>query len=148
VQRSTTGSKDYSKVVTLAHYSVKEYLISERSLQSRATRYNIQDIACNEFIAKSCLGYLLQFRASDSVSYESMQESKLALYAAKFWITHTQAVTQKAEALNRLIMELFSTGNGAYLNWARMYDSDQRSANPRFDKTLSEVRAPLYYMRH
>ena len=35
-QRFTTGSKGHSKVVTLAHYSVKEYLISDRSLQRRA----------------------------------------------------------------------------------------------------------------
>jgi hypothetical protein len=144
-QTFTTGSKGHSKVVTLAHYSVKEYLISERSLQSRAARYSIRDIACNEFIAKSCIGYLLQFQASGSVSYESIQELKLTQYAAKFWITHAQAVTQKAEALNRLIMELFSTENGAYLNWARIYNADQPLSDANFVLPLAEVPSPLYY---
>jgi hypothetical protein len=144
-QRFSTSSKDHSKVVALAHYSVKEYLVSKRILQSRAARYSMQEIVCNEFIAKTCIGYLLQFQVEGSLSDESIQESKLAQYAAKFWITHTQAVAQKTEALNGLIMELFSTVNSAYLNWARIYDPDQPWQNPNFGKTLAEVPAPLYY---
>ena len=141
----TASSNSSSRFVALAHYSVKEYLVSERSFRSRASRYSIQDIACNEFIARSCIGYLLQFQEPDFLSDESIQESKLALYAAKFWIKHTQAVSQNTEALNRVIMELFSTGHGAYLNWARIYDPDQPWHQANVKKHLSEVPAPLYY---
>jgi hypothetical protein len=70
-ERFPTSSKDPSKFVVLAHYSVKEYLTSERSLQSRAARYSIQDIACNEFIVKSCIGYLLQFQEPGSIPFTS-----------------------------------------------------------------------------
>jgi hypothetical protein len=70
---SSRLSKSTQKVVALAHYSVKEYLLSERCRQSRAARYSIQHTPCNEFIAKSCLGYLLQFQVSDSLSHESLQ---------------------------------------------------------------------------
>ena len=49
------SSGSTGKVVLLAHYSVKEYLISGRCRQDRVIRYNMQDITCNEFIAKSCL---------------------------------------------------------------------------------------------
>ncbi|KAF2811529.1 uncharacterized protein BDZ99DRAFT_559599 [Mytilinidion resinicola] len=47
------------QIVALAHYSVKEYLVSERCRQSRAARYSMQHTPCNEFIAKCCLAYLL-----------------------------------------------------------------------------------------
>jgi hypothetical protein len=57
--RKSSGST--GKVVLLAHYSVKEYLTSGRCRQDRVIRYNMQDTTCNEFIARSCLGYLLQF---------------------------------------------------------------------------------------
>lgn len=137
--------KNDSKIVALAHYSVKEYLTSEQILQSRAARYGIQEISCNEFIAKGCIGYLLQFQVLGSLSNENIQESKLALYAAKFWIAHTKAVAQKAEALNCLIMEFFSTGNSDYLNWARMYNLERPWKVPGFNRKLAKVPAPLYY---
>lgn len=117
------------KVVALSHYSVKEYLISERILQSRAAHYSMQDIACHEFMAMSCIGYLLQFQPG-SVSHRDIQGSELALYAAEFWIWHARAVAHKAEALNSIIMELFLTRNDSYLNWARMYDPDDPEDNP------------------
>jgi hypothetical protein len=142
-----TATEDHlstKRIVTLAHYSIKEYLSTERILQSRAARYSIRGIDCNEFIAKGCVSYLLQFQGSDPFSSATIQESKLALYAAKFWITHTQAAAPNAEDLNRLIMELFSTENRAYLNWIRIYTLDRPWVLPEFDKTLSEVPDPLY----
>jgi hypothetical protein len=42
-------------------------------------------------------------------------------------------------------MELFSTGNGAYLNWARIHNPDQPWKDAEFEKPLAEVPAPLYY---
>ena len=102
------------KFVALGHYSVKEYLVSERIRKGPAARYSMQPATCNEFIAKSCLGYLLQFQ--ESGCFVDNAKFKLARYSAEFWITHAQAASQKAEALNRLIMELFSTGDGAYRN--------------------------------
>jgi ankyrin repeat protein len=142
---TATGKHSSTKrIVTLAHYSVKEYLTTEKILQSRAARYGIQGIACNEFIAKGCIGYLLQFQGPSPVSKATFQESKLARYAARFWITHTQAAAQNAEDLNCMIMELFSTENGAYLNWSRIYNPDRPWERPNFDRTLAEVPAPLY----
>ena len=142
---TTKGDQSTTKVVAFAHYSVKEYLTSERILQSRAARYSIQDIACNEFIAKACIGYLLQFQTLDSLSSEKIQESKLALYTAEFWITHAKAAAPETEALSRLIMELFSTVNNTYQNWTRIYNLDDPRKGPNFDRILAEVPAPLYY---
>jgi hypothetical protein len=130
---TTPDQKSQSKVVSLAHHSVKEYLTSERVLQSRAARYGLQDTACNEFIARSCISYLLQFQTLGSVS-ESIQDLNLAIYAAKFWISHAQVVAGKSEALNYLIIEFLSTGNGAYLNWVQISDSDQRWNGKEFEK--------------
>src|SRR5437763_5494565 len=106
------GSVSTKKVVLLAHYPVKEYLISARCRQDL---YRMQNPACNEFIAKCCLKYLLQFQSSASFTDESIEESKLARYSAEFWATHVREASHKAEALNRLAMKLFLTGNDAYL---------------------------------
>ena len=139
------SSESTRKVVLLAHYSVKEYLISERCRQGRAAAYSMQNTACNEFIAMSCLKYILQFQSSVSFTNENIEESKLAQYSAEFWTTHVQMALHKSEALNRLIMELFSTGNDAYLNWIRICDLDRPWRDPDITRKLENVPAPLYY---
>jgi Ankyrin repeats (3 copies) len=140
--RESSGST--GKVVLLAHYSVKEYLSSGRCRQDRVIQYNMQDTTCNEFIAKSCLGYLLQFQRSDSFN-RYIQEFKLAQYSAEFWTSHVQALPYKAEALNRLIMELFSTGDGAYLNSIRISDPDRPLDRLNAERELVNIPTPLYY---
>ena len=77
----------YDKVaqsVRLAHYSVKEYLTSERIRDQPAARYTIQEIPANCFISASCLAYLLQFDQKDSLTSEHDKEFPLARYAAKY----------------------------------------------------------------
>jgi hypothetical protein len=139
------GYRPTENLVGLAHYSVKEYLISERRHQSRAEKYYMQDDSCNEFLATSCLGYLLRFEMSDSFPYVDVEESKLARYAAEFWITHTQAVGERGAALNHQIMVFFSKRNSAYLSWAKMYDPESPSLEPDFTRTLEDVPTPLYF---
>jgi ankyrin repeat domain-containing protein 50 len=133
------------QIIVLAHYSVKEYLVSERSRKGRAARYSMQDADCNEIIAKSCLGYLLQFQQSESFSSESIEEFQLARYSAEFGFGHAQAAVKQTETVSRLIMKLFSIRNGAYLNWIRIYDPDQPWQGVRFDRVLKRIPTPLYY---
>ncbi|KAF2488658.1 HET-domain-containing protein, partial [Lophium mytilinum] len=141
------SSNPTGQTVALAHYSVKEYLVSERCRQSQAARYSMQHTPCNEFISKCCLGYILQFSAPDSVSAETLLNFKLADYSARFWIRHAQLATSKEikDSLTRLILKLFSTRNGAYLNWIRLCDVENSWRDPDVARKLEDVRSPLYY---
>jgi hypothetical protein len=43
-------------------------------------------------------------------------------------------------------MKLLSTGDGAYLNWLRLYDPDERVWwTPNFRRELDSCPNPLYY---
>ncbi|KAF2132356.1 hypothetical protein P153DRAFT_272713, partial [Dothidotthia symphoricarpi CBS 119687] len=57
-------------VVLLAHYSVKEYLISERIRQSKASIYSMDPVLCHQHIAKCCIQYLLQFNTPHALTEE------------------------------------------------------------------------------
>jgi hypothetical protein len=100
-------SKPARRVVALAHYSVKEYLISGR-IQGRAALYSLQCTTSNAFIAKCCLGYLLQFQRPDNFCDETIVTYKLARYSAEFWLIHARAAKENKEGMNKLIMRLFS----------------------------------------
>jgi ankyrin repeat protein len=146
VVTAVTEKPKQGKAVLLAHYSVKEYLISERCRHGPAAKYSMQEPACNEFIAKSCLGYLLQFQSSDSFSDETIENSKLAQYSAEFWTTHAQAAaTANTESLNRMIMKLFSTKNDAYHNWIRIHDRDRPWRGSDVTRSLEKAPTSLYY---
>jgi hypothetical protein len=76
------------KVVVLAHYSVKEYLVSNRIQQGQARRYSMQAAACHSVIAQACLGYLSQFQKPECMSEDTLNKCKLAQYSAEFWASH------------------------------------------------------------
>ncbi|KFY91992.1 hypothetical protein V498_05197 [Pseudogymnoascus sp. VKM F-4517 (FW-2822)] len=142
-----------SWTVTLAHYSVQEYLISGRICQGRAAQYSMRPTACHSYIAKGCIGYLLQFEKGSFDRFESAgsihQVYKLAQYSAEHWITHTRDGEEGDNSLCYLATKFLSTGDGAYLNWLRLHDPDD---NPDIPWKMHNIRSglgsysnPLYY---
>ncbi|PQE33805.1 ankyrin repeat protein [Rutstroemia sp. NJR-2017a WRK4] len=132
-------------IVLLAHYSVKEYLVSERIRKSRMASYSMEGSVCHRFIARCCLRYLLQFDSPEALNEENFQEFALAKYTAQQWIPHAKAnIEDDIETLS-LILELMNTDNSAYLTWIQIHDP----ANPRegtdFNRTLWRIPSPLYY---
>jgi hypothetical protein len=47
-----------NRVLRFAHYSVKEYLLSNRIRTRRCAAYSIEESASHKILAKSCLAYL------------------------------------------------------------------------------------------
>jgi hypothetical protein len=142
-------SNTTSRTVTLAHYSVQEYLVSERICQGRAARYSMQPAACHGYIAKGCIGYLLQYEKGLFDRFESSRSLcdvyALAQYSAEHWIIHTRNAEEHDNRLTPLATKLLSTGDGAYLNWLRLTDPDELWRQPDFRRGLDQSPNPLYY---
>jgi ankyrin repeat protein len=146
IATSEEDSVGERKIVLLAHYSVKEYLISDRCALGRAGRFSMRTVSSNELIAKSCLGYLLQFADMEPITEVKLEESRLAPYAARFWYRHARLGREKDHEINGLIMQLFS---GAYLNWIRIHDPDPDPGSywkcPDLQREKDSIPSPLYY---
>ena len=82
------GNVDYEKtrVVQFAHFSVKEFLTSDRlaNIEADISRFHIQLEPAHITIAQSCLAILLQ---SDQDA-EGNSNSALYSYAARHWVDH------------------------------------------------------------
>jgi Ankyrin repeats (3 copies)/NACHT domain len=142
---TTESNQQY---LALAHYSVKEYLVSERIQKSTAAAFGIQEGNAHRFIAKSCLVYLLRFQEPHCINENNFYTYKLARYAAEFWIEHTQAAEaaeQDTEFTYQLVRELFTPANSAYVHWLRIYDPDYPWKDVDLTRTLNTVPGPLYY---
>ena len=98
------------EVLRLAHFSVKEYLVSDRIRNGRASMYTIAPNSANELIAQTCLAYLLQFGTVDCPEQSTIGDYPLAGYASHFWLEHVRLGRDTlSETLRTLVMELFKS---------------------------------------
>ena len=65
--------------IRLAHFSVKEYLVSRRIQDSEAAFYALQDSLVHEFIAQSCLVYLLHYSSHKDTGFEAEHWARFPL---------------------------------------------------------------------
>ena len=135
--------------VSLAHFSVKEYLVSGDIRIGPALHYNIVKNA-NDLIAQACLTYLLQFKEADLPDLFN-QDFPLALYAAQNWPQHFQEAEKVGSTieLERLCTELLMIQKNAFLNSVRIYwprdsDPDRRRYLLESNDHRDSI-SPLYY---
>ena len=98
----TVVNSNNSRVIQFSHFSVKEYLTSERlSTESGAvSQYYIAMEPAHLILARSCLGVLLSLDTSvdrwynkssdESGSLDGDEEMPLLKYAAEHWTSHAQ----------------------------------------------------------
>jgi hypothetical protein len=131
--------------VRLAHFSVKEYLVSDRITNGPAHQYSIREIHANVSISEVCLSYLLQFDSPDSLTSQNLKDYPLARYAAKYWTQHARVAGGNENILHQLIMELFMSKKDTYINWIRLFDTDRPWKERDITTSLIQVAPPLYY---
>jgi ankyrin repeat protein len=78
------------QVVQFSHFSVKEYLTSDRLANANGdvSPYHILPESAHTILAQACLSVLLDF--DDHVDKDTAKDIPLANYAAKHWVDHAQ----------------------------------------------------------
>ena len=142
----TTTSKDSKTYVRLAHFSVQEYLVSDRIQHGTAAHYSIREIESHGVLAEDCLAYLLQFDEPSSLTYETLKDSPLARYAAKYWVDHAKRAEQRpSKSATLLSMKLFMTDGEGFLNWIRIFDIDRVLHEADLSRGANALAPPIYY---
>src|SRR5271154_6015992 len=133
-QPSGSIAGDY---VRLAHFSVKEYLVSKRIQDGPAAQFSIQEIPANASIAEICVAYLLQFDKPDALTDQTVKEFPLARYAARFWTQHAQIAGENQDAMHSLIMELLLSKTHGYINCIRLFNPEYWNPEPDMIRKLT-----------
>jgi ankyrin repeat protein len=134
------GKQDSSRqIAMLAHYSVKEYFLSDRIRAGQASLYSMHHTKCHGILARSCLGYL------DLRSSEKLLEEKLANYCAEFWMAHVKQAGETNVKTAQVAVCFLSAENTAYLNWIQIYDPEHPCKRHNPANSLRTVPHPLYY---
>ncbi|ETS82683.1 hypothetical protein PFICI_04559 [Pestalotiopsis fici W106-1] len=106
--------------IQLAHFSVKDYLTSDR-LESKFARY-FQEISARSSIADVCLAYLLELEPQ---MVEVITNTfHFAEYSARYWASHAHVVEYHSQQTFELAAELFLDRSRIKM-WLLLSDSDE-----------------------
>ena len=133
----------HQHVVQFSHFSVKEFLTSDRLAASNleASHFYILPEPAHTVIVKACLGILLQ--SDNGVGNVKAKSSSLARYAAEHWVDHAQfekVSTHIEDAMRRL----FDPAKPYFEVWLNLYNIDRGWAEFENDSSLQRG-TPLYY---
>ena len=138
-----------SRIVQFSHFSVKEFLTSDRLATSNGdiSRHHIDLQPAHTVLAQACLGVLL--RSDDRVEEINIRNrSPLARYAAEHWVTHARD-NKVSSHLRRAMEYLFDLDQPYFAAWLQLHDIDTpalpSSSFQRFTPFSKSGATPLYY---
>ncbi|KAH9166005.1 ankyrin repeat-containing domain protein, partial [Lactarius sanguifluus] len=132
-----------SQVIQFSHFSVKEFLTSDRLATSKgdASYFHIIPEHAHTTLAQACLGTLLQL---DGIADDNPVEDRfpLAGYASWHWVEHAQfgKVSSRIEDGMR---RLFDSTKPHFAAWVQLHNIDDLWFN--FGDPPKDRGSPLYY---
>jgi ankyrin repeat protein len=144
--------KNYS-VVRFAHYSVKEYIVSEYHRQSNITGYHFSGVEAHHYITEALLIYIFDFKKGDTVNHYPQRYYNTALltYAAKYWPKHCQQIPGDSRETRLIgkIHQIFDPNEPThYMNWLKSYGQDYRAdgySRYHEGRNIADFPPPLYF---
>jgi ankyrin repeat protein len=138
-----------SKIVQFSHFSVKEFLTSDRlrtSEMGNIRHYHISLDAAHTILARACLTVLLQL--DENVDKKRLETFPLAFYAAQHWIDHAKYEDVASRIQDN--MEQFFNPSKPYLTaWTWIHDVDSHQVRETIDALEERPTRPegtaLYY---
>jgi hypothetical protein len=135
----------------LAHFSVQQYLSSERLKQSfpeamagvgMIFQEGLKKCGASGFITSVCLAYLCHL-GEQRPTDEIRSEFPLAQYSAQYWMDHAKPAEANKDIQDR-ILNFFLQQTHAYAVWGVLFDPDCPPAeNPRTHGI--PMATPIYY---
>jgi hypothetical protein len=134
-----------SRVTQFSHYSVKEYLTSERLVNAgkHLSRYHILPHSAHTILAQASLSVLLAL--DDQVDKESVTKYPLTIYAARYWVDHAQFGDVSSNIEDEM-ERLFDPSKSHFVTWVWVHDIDFPFREILFSPRPTQPHAvPLYY---
>ena len=111
--------------VKLAHYSVKEFLLSESIKSGLVSRYALEASLVHSFLVESCLAYMVH-----AGNVEDDKAMPLFDYAARYWIPHMdkfssmQSESESAHLPQAIMQQLFLSTT-VFSKWTAAYNLER-----------------------
>ena len=135
---------DGSSVIQFSHFSVKEYLTSERLAESKGiiSRFHVSMTLAHTIIAQACLGVLLQI--DEDVTKDDLERFPLAEYAAEHWPGHARFEGVSSNIQDGM-KRLFDPDSHHVSVCLWIYDPDEGTGESRSESPSQAKASPLLY---
>ena len=114
-----------SPVVQFSHFSVEEFLTSNRlatAQMGKLSRYHIALEPAHEILAQACLSTLLEL--DEHIDKKGLKEYPLAFYAARHWFEHVWPLdVPESLWIKEAMRQLFDGGKPQFLAWMWIFES-------------------------
>ena len=141
----TIVDKGGHQVVQFSHFSVKEYLTSERlaTAEDHLSYYHILYEPAHTILAHASLSVLLQL--DNKIDSDTIDHLPLAPYAARHWVDHAQFESVSSH-IKEVMKRLFDPTKPHFAAWVWLYDIDRNWTErmPTMHPMQPEA-VPLYY---
>ena len=134
-----------SKIVQFSHFSVKEFLTSDRLLTSEVgdiRHYHVSLDAAHTILVRACLAVLLQL--DENVDKKRLETFPLALYAGEHWANHAQ-YDEVASRVQDAMEELFNPSKPYLAAWLWIRKVTRRLDVEDLTEHLSRPKAAALY---
>ena len=144
-QEKRKGSNySMSRIVQLAHFSVKEYLVSERIAESTVSPFALSPQRGHEMLCRKCLAYLDYLGEHENLSKDNVNNFPLARYAAENWSYHYKQYPLVSSAIQP-ILDFLTVKEDVFLAWFRLFDPQGEWLGPNFKREIPKGPYALYY---
>lgn len=131
-------SSTEAPTVRIAHFSIQEYLQSDRILQRTTAKFSVQKRDAHTEMACICLAYLL---VPALLPADWREEYPLASYAANNWFRHFgDDRNESFQHVQHYALRLFREAT-AFENWVKMWETD----NPIESEPTGQIPSRVYH---
>jgi ankyrin repeat protein len=138
--------REGGQIVQFSHFSVKEFLTSNRlatTTDERLSCYHILPERAHTLLARAGLSVLL--RLDDKIDRNAIGHFPLAPYAARYWVDHAQFGNGSFH-IDEVMECLFDPAKPHFAAWVWLYDIDHHWVKPMSSTHPTRPEAvPLYY---
>ena len=130
--------------IRLAHFSIKEYLVSDRMPSNISTTFTIKETDAHIHITESCLAYHLHLSKTTLATKELVRQYQLWGYVVKYWSEHLDLIPSDkcTPSTTERASQIFTRGSQPLLNMARIRSEGGR---PDWETAVDELPPPLYH---
>ena len=144
---------DGTRQLQFAHFSVKEYLVSEQTKNSVPGPFRFSDPLAQSYITQISLIYLLDFNGGRKMTREDHADFPFLDYAALYWTKHLGQLQETDRGpVESLLLRLFDPQNENHLlnvlnvhNPANVSSFSTSISRGPISRNKDDFEPPLYY---
>jgi ankyrin repeat protein len=144
--RRNSSKEKTVRIVKLAHYSVKEYLTSDRINLGKASIFRASYSSANSQMTRTSLLYMFHYdsSAANSGSEKDLTHFPLLRYACRFWYSHFKSIPKEYQMpIDALVLRFFLSST-ALQSCLPVHRPDKDWLGPFVDMAR-EIYPPLYH---